>query len=189
VTYSVALLALFMFYMGAHDLLAPFNPLLKFVLVKSVVFFTFWQVPAARNRAPDSLLELTQLQLLAAAAAVKIVTGAHSVWCPGHQTAGAAACLMSTTAMCVATCRGFSSPSWSARASLTMQRMGRTCRTCWCAWRCCLLQSACSMPSLTRSSRMEVRDVPPDFWSFASALSDATIADPGHKPLVRSRSN
>jgi hypothetical protein len=43
VTYSVALLALFMFYMGAHDLLAPFNPLLKFVLVKSVVFFTFWQ--------------------------------------------------------------------------------------------------------------------------------------------------
>ena len=49
VTYSVALLALFMFYMGAHDLLAPFNPLLKFVLVKSVVFFTFWQVLAART--------------------------------------------------------------------------------------------------------------------------------------------
>lgn len=44
VTYSVALLALFMFYMGTHDLLAPFNPLMKFVLVKSVVFFTFWQV-------------------------------------------------------------------------------------------------------------------------------------------------
>jgi Organic solute transporter Ostalpha len=53
VTYSVALLALFMFYMGAHDLLAPFNPLLKFVLVKSVVFFTFWQVLAARMKVLD----------------------------------------------------------------------------------------------------------------------------------------
>lgn len=65
VTYSVALLALFMFYMGAHDLLAPFNPLLKFVLVKSVVFFTFWQVPAARNRAlgASSAATAAQLQL------------------------------------------------------------------------------------------------------------------------------
>lgn len=43
ITYSVALFALFMFYLGTHDLLAPFNPLMKFVLVKSVVFFTFWQ--------------------------------------------------------------------------------------------------------------------------------------------------
>lgn len=43
-TYSVALFALFMFYLGTHDMLAPFNPLLKFILVKSVVFFTFWQV-------------------------------------------------------------------------------------------------------------------------------------------------
>ena len=44
ITYSVALFALFMFYLGTHDLLAPFNPLMKFVLVKAVVFFTFWQV-------------------------------------------------------------------------------------------------------------------------------------------------
>ena len=58
VTYSVALLALFMFYMGAHDLLAPFNPLLKFVLVKSVVFFTFWQVPAASTSACMPCLRL-----------------------------------------------------------------------------------------------------------------------------------
>lgn len=43
-TYSVALFALFMFYLGTHEMLAPFNPLLKFILVKSVVFFTFWQV-------------------------------------------------------------------------------------------------------------------------------------------------
>jgi hypothetical protein len=42
----VALFALLMFYLGTHDMLAPFNPLLKFILVKSVVFFTFWQVCA-----------------------------------------------------------------------------------------------------------------------------------------------
>ena len=44
ITYTVALYALLLFYMGAHDLLAPYNPLLKFVLVKSVIFMTFWQV-------------------------------------------------------------------------------------------------------------------------------------------------
>ena len=49
ITYSVALFALLMFYLGTHDMLAPFNPLLKFILVKSVVFFTFWQVrPSCR---------------------------------------------------------------------------------------------------------------------------------------------
>lgn len=44
ITYTVALYALLLFYMGAHDLLAPYNPLLKFILVKSVIFLTFWQV-------------------------------------------------------------------------------------------------------------------------------------------------
>ena len=44
ITYSVALYALVLFYLGTHDLLAPYNPLLKFALVKSVVFLTFWQV-------------------------------------------------------------------------------------------------------------------------------------------------
>jgi hypothetical protein len=42
-TYTVALYALLLFYLGTHELLAPFNPLLKFVLVKSVIFLTFWQ--------------------------------------------------------------------------------------------------------------------------------------------------
>ena len=44
VTYSLALYALLLFYLGTHDLLAPFNPLLKFAMVKLVVFLTFWQV-------------------------------------------------------------------------------------------------------------------------------------------------
>lgn len=43
VTYTVALYALLLFYMGTHELLRPFRPLLKFVLVKSVVFMTYWQ--------------------------------------------------------------------------------------------------------------------------------------------------
>lgn len=47
ITYTVALYALLLFYLGAHDLLAPYNPLLKFVLVKSVIFMTFWQVSHA----------------------------------------------------------------------------------------------------------------------------------------------
>lgn len=44
VTYTMALYALVLFYMGTHELLAPFNPLLKFAVVKAVVFLTFWQV-------------------------------------------------------------------------------------------------------------------------------------------------
>lgn len=43
ITYTLALYALLIFYMGTHELLEPFRPLLKFVLVKSVIFLTFWQ--------------------------------------------------------------------------------------------------------------------------------------------------
>jgi Organic solute transporter Ostalpha len=43
ITYTLALYALLLFYMGTHELLEPFRPLLKFVLVKSVIFLTFWQ--------------------------------------------------------------------------------------------------------------------------------------------------
>eukprot|EP00884_Botryococcus_braunii_P002753 jgi/Botrbrau1/12479/Bobra.0169s0026.1 len=43
ITYSMALYALLLFYLGTHELLAPFNPLIKFILVKSVIFLTFWQ--------------------------------------------------------------------------------------------------------------------------------------------------
>ena len=42
-SYSLALYSLLLFYLGAHDLLKPYKPLLKFVLVKSVIFLTFWQ--------------------------------------------------------------------------------------------------------------------------------------------------
>jgi Organic solute transporter Ostalpha len=44
VCYTFALYGLLLFWIGAAELLQPFNPLLKFVLVKTVVFLTFWQV-------------------------------------------------------------------------------------------------------------------------------------------------
>jgi hypothetical protein len=43
ICYTVALYALLLFYTAASDLLAPHKPILKFVVVKAVVFFTFWQ--------------------------------------------------------------------------------------------------------------------------------------------------
>ena len=42
-SYSVALYALALFYFGAHDALRPFKPLLKFVMIKLVIFLSFWQ--------------------------------------------------------------------------------------------------------------------------------------------------
>ena len=34
---------LIVFYLATRDLLKPFKPVIKFVLVKGVIFFTFWQ--------------------------------------------------------------------------------------------------------------------------------------------------
>mmetsp|Transcript_8570 Transcript_8570/g.31889 ORF Transcript_8570/g.31889 Transcript_8570/m.31889 type:complete len:394 (-) Transcript_8570:1018-2199(-) len=42
-SYSVALYALWMFYLGAREPLAKHKPLLKFIIVKSVIFLSFWQ--------------------------------------------------------------------------------------------------------------------------------------------------
>ncbi|KAI8476882.1 MAG: organic solute transporter Ostalpha-domain-containing protein [Monoraphidium minutum] len=43
ICYTFALYGLMLFWIGAAELLKPFNPLLKFILVKTVVFLTFWQ--------------------------------------------------------------------------------------------------------------------------------------------------
>ena len=40
---SLALYALFLFYFATRDLLKPFDPVLKFFTVKSVIFLSFWQ--------------------------------------------------------------------------------------------------------------------------------------------------
>lgn len=44
ISYTVALYALVLFYVACKDLLKPFNPVPKFVIIKSVVFLTYWQV-------------------------------------------------------------------------------------------------------------------------------------------------
>ncbi|KAB2059342.1 hypothetical protein ERO13_A11G275900v2 [Gossypium hirsutum] len=43
ISYTVALYALVLFYMACRDLLQPFNPVPKFIIIKSVVFLTYWQ--------------------------------------------------------------------------------------------------------------------------------------------------
>ncbi|KAG6516811.1 transmembrane protein 184B-like [Zingiber officinale] len=43
ISYSMALYALALFYVACKDLLRPFNPVPKFIMIKSVVFLTYWQ--------------------------------------------------------------------------------------------------------------------------------------------------
>ena len=43
VTISLALYGLFLFYEATKHILAKYDPVLKFLTVKSVIFLTFWQ--------------------------------------------------------------------------------------------------------------------------------------------------
>lgn len=43
VSVSLALYALFLFYFATRELLSPYSPVLKFFMVKSVIFLSFWQ--------------------------------------------------------------------------------------------------------------------------------------------------
>uniref|UniRef100_A0A5B7CDV8 Transmembrane protein 184A n=1 Tax=Davidia involucrata TaxID=16924 RepID=A0A5B7CDV8_DAVIN len=43
ISYTTALYALALFYVACRDLLQPFNPVPKFIIIKSVVFLTYWQ--------------------------------------------------------------------------------------------------------------------------------------------------
>lgn len=42
-SYTMALYVLALFYIACKDLLQPFNPVPKFIIIKSVVFLTYWQ--------------------------------------------------------------------------------------------------------------------------------------------------
>jgi len=44
ISYTMALYVLALFYVACKDLLQPFNPVPKFIIIKSVVFLTYWQV-------------------------------------------------------------------------------------------------------------------------------------------------
>ena len=43
VSISIALYGLFLFYEATKHILAKYDPVLKFLTVKSVIFLTFWQ--------------------------------------------------------------------------------------------------------------------------------------------------
>ncbi|XP_056153343.1 transmembrane protein 184ba [Lampris incognitus] len=43
ISVSLSLYALFLFYFATRELLSPYNPMLKFFMVKSVIFLSFWQ--------------------------------------------------------------------------------------------------------------------------------------------------
>ncbi|OCT83161.1 transmembrane protein 184B isoform X2 [Xenopus laevis] len=43
ISVSLALYALFLFYFATRELLNPYSPVLKFFMVKSVIFLSFWQ--------------------------------------------------------------------------------------------------------------------------------------------------
>ncbi|XP_051571815.1 transmembrane protein 184B-like isoform X2 [Myxocyprinus asiaticus] len=43
ISVSLSLYALFLFYFSTRDLLEPYSPVLKFFMVKSVIFLSFWQ--------------------------------------------------------------------------------------------------------------------------------------------------
>jgi hypothetical protein len=43
VSVSVALYGLFLFYEATKHILAKYDPILKFLTIKSVIFLTFWQ--------------------------------------------------------------------------------------------------------------------------------------------------
>jgi hypothetical protein len=43
ISVSLALYALFLFYHATRDLLSAYDPVWKFLTVKSVIFLSFWQ--------------------------------------------------------------------------------------------------------------------------------------------------
>lgn len=43
ISVSLALYGLYLFYFATKELLTPFEPVLKFCTIKSVIFLSFWQ--------------------------------------------------------------------------------------------------------------------------------------------------
>ncbi|CAM8891648.1 unnamed protein product [Rhodiola kirilowii] len=60
ISYTSALYALALFYVACRDLLQPFNPVPKFVLIKSVVFLTYWQGVLVFLAAKTELIKSTE---------------------------------------------------------------------------------------------------------------------------------
>ncbi|XP_057468839.1 uncharacterized protein LOC130758035 [Actinidia eriantha] len=92
-SYSVALYALALFYVACRDLLQPFNPVPKFIIIKSVVFLTYWQgvlvFLAARSGFIKNAEEAAQFQNFIICVEMLIAAMGHLYAFPYKEYAGA----------------------------------------------------------------------------------------------------
>lgn len=93
ISYSLALYALALFYMACRDLLQPFNPVPKFIIIKSVVFMTYWQgvlvFLAAKYNFIKTAEEAAQFQNLIICVEMLIAAVGHLYAFPYREYAGA----------------------------------------------------------------------------------------------------
>ncbi|GLT74070.1 hypothetical protein SLA2020_458910 [Shorea laevis] len=93
ISYTVALYALVLFYMACKDLLQPFNPVPKFIIIKSVVFLTYWQgvlvFLAAKSGLINNAEEAAEFQNFIICVEMLIAAVAHLYAFPYKEYAGA----------------------------------------------------------------------------------------------------
>ncbi|XP_010245401.1 PREDICTED: transmembrane protein 184B isoform X2 [Nelumbo nucifera] len=92
-SYSTALYALVLFYVACRDLLRPFNPVPKFIMIKSVVFLTYWQgvlvFLAAKSRYIKNAEEAAEFQNFIVCVEMLIAAIGHFYAFPYKEYAGA----------------------------------------------------------------------------------------------------
>ncbi|PIN08212.1 hypothetical protein CDL12_19221 [Handroanthus impetiginosus] len=93
ISYSVALYALALFYVACRDLLQPFNPVPKFIIIKSVVFLTYWQgvlvFLAAKSKLINDTEEAAEFQNFIVCVEMLIAAIGHLYAFPYKEYAGA----------------------------------------------------------------------------------------------------
>ncbi|XP_065852390.1 uncharacterized protein [Euphorbia lathyris] len=93
ISYTMALYALVLFYVACRDLLQPFNPVPKFVIIKSVVFLTYWQgvlvFLAAKSGFIKNADEAAQFQNFIICVEMLIAAAGHFLAFPYKEYAGA----------------------------------------------------------------------------------------------------
>lgn len=93
ISYTMALYALALFYVACKVLLQPFNPVPKFILIKSVVFLTYWQgvlvFLAAKSGFIKNAEEAAQFQNFIVCVEMLIAAVGHFYAFPYKEYAGA----------------------------------------------------------------------------------------------------
>ncbi|XP_042476752.1 transmembrane protein 184A-like isoform X4 [Macadamia integrifolia] len=93
ISYTTALYALALFYVACRDLLRPFHPVPKFIMIKSVVFLTYWQgvlvFLAAKSSFIKNAEEAAELQNFIICVEMLIAAVGHLYAFPHKEYAGA----------------------------------------------------------------------------------------------------